>query len=1192
VPGRSHWLAFLLVFLPSSAWGVDGISVTGHWSGENKNLYGGYGAIVRHDIVNSQVVGHTTIYETSTESLKARNPVISPDGTRVAFLRQDGTICVVSINGGAPTCLSSAQSHGEACLDWPAGDWIYYTKGGFSQPSGSKLLHRVNATTGTDEYVLTFKKDDGATDSGTWRFHIANDLRRAAVRPDDTNPHPAGCITAFDLVSDGHLRSDRSIGSVGDYRCSTGMDPGGTYFLEGNQAHDGVVIHRWDDLSPQKTILWANAQSWGPDTWNTGTSHNRNAWSANSEKWFCIHIGFGTRGVRGANQMLINWVDEERIVVTENADNSYQFDCAGDFWVGSSTPQAPQFTQHPQDQTVLAGEEAVFTVQASGSPPPALQWQRDGSDLGGQNSPTLRFAAGPADDGARFRCAASNSAGSATSNEALLTVLSDATPPTITSVTAPGDPNTVWVVFSEALETTGAQAAANYSVNNGISVGAAVQQADPAAVKLTTSALSTGVTYTLTVNNVTDQADPPNRIADDSTFDFTYEDQNLAPVVDAGPDQSARVGEDLFLDGSVTDDGLPGGALAVSWSKVSGPGNVVFSPPDDAQTYASFEAQGDYVVRLTADDGDKNASDDAAITVMPPPSITITRPAGGESFTAGDTEQIQWTTVGVDDVRMGFSADSGQTWMTVAETVDTQSPDWGDYPWPVPNIPTDQAMIQLTVYSDPFNATVSNQFTIAGSGDPQVTLTAPTGGEALDGNTVFDICFDAQDLDMVVLEVTLDGQAWDPIATVGVGDPEWGQFPWTVPNVSTTLARIRVRAPGGTPADTSGAFSIVPEAVEAGPLEVTWLKFSGKLPSSCGAASVQVAGNTFSVADDKTFEAEVEVPAGAARLTFEIQAGDPETEYRRVVEVELKNAVPGLGVSVDEIKSFLDGKSGVLVWVDAGGGLQSLDFRGAAPEVKPLGDQTDCVNPIISPDGTRVVYSQGPANGPKTIFIKSLSGGDPQRIAVGDIGYWNFSGAEENVVYCDWSDKDQNGAGGKTYLQKLVAGTTDLDGDPVEFCDRAMDAGPNADISWLGQVYGNLWAYNAATSTEYPTGKFFLQDATPADHQTCNGSLAPDQTARLMCLVIPHDFIRIFTYDSQSDTFTETSRFTLPSGMAEWEFPEWSTHPDYFTAVLRAPDLKNRLFLARVSTGETVPDLLELTDEGGAVSYSHLYVEP
>ncbi|MFC1654911.1 immunoglobulin domain-containing protein, partial [Myxococcota bacterium] len=774
----------------------------------------------------------------------------------------------------------------------------------------------------------------------------------------------AGCITAFDLVSDGHLRSDRSIGEVGDYRCSTGMDPDGTYFMEGNRGHTGVIIHRWDDMSSQKTIMWADAQSWGPDTWDTGTSHNRNAWSVNSYKWFCIHIGFGTRGVRGANQMLINWVDEERIVVSENADNSYQFDCAGDFWVGASTPQPPQITQHPQDQTVLVGEEAVFSVQATGSPPPTFQWQRDGSDVNGQTNSTLRFNAAGGDDGARFRCVATNSAGSDTSNEALLTVQSDVTPPTIASVSAPGDPNTVWVVFSEPLETNSASADANYGINNGITVSLAEQQADPATVKLTTATLSTGVTYTLTVNNVTDQAAPPNRIADNSTRDFTWEDQNLAPVVSAGPDLSTRVGEDLFLDGSASDDGLPGGALAISWSKVSGPGNVVFSPPDEAQTYAGFDAEGDYVVRLTADDGDKNASDDAAITVMPPPSITITRPAGGESFTAGDTEQIQWTTVGVDDVRMDFSADDGQTWITAAETVDTQSPDWGDYPWTVPNIPTTQARIQLTVYSDPFNATVSNQFTIVGSGNPQVTLTAPIGGETLDGNTIFDICFDAQDIDQVVLEVTLDGAAWDPIATVGVGDPEWGQFPWTVPNVSTTLAQVRVRAPSGNPSSTSDTFTIVPEAVDAGALEVTWLKFKGKLPSAAGdLASVQVAGNTFSVSDDGTFEAEVEVPAGAAKLTFEIQAGDGQTEYRRVVEVELKNAVPGLGVSAEEIKQFLNNQSGVLLWVDAAGRIQMLDFRGADPEVKTLGEQMDCLNPIISPDGTRVVYSQGPANG-------------------------------------------------------------------------------------------------------------------------------------------------------------------------------------------------------------------------------------
>ena len=46
--------------------------------------------------------------------------------------------------------------------------------------------------------------------------------------------------------------------------------------------------------------------------------------------------------------------------------------------------------------------------------------------------------------------------------------------------------------------------------------------ADETTVTLTTSALSTGVTYTLTVNGVRDQASTPNKIASDTTIDFEF----------------------------------------------------------------------------------------------------------------------------------------------------------------------------------------------------------------------------------------------------------------------------------------------------------------------------------------------------------------------------------------------------------------------------------------------------------------------------------------------------------------------------------------------------------------------------------------------------------------------------------------------------------------------------------------------
>jgi hypothetical protein len=45
---------------------------------------------------------------------------------------------------------------------------------------------------------------------------------------------------------------------------------------------------------------------------------------------------------------------------------------------------------------------------------------------------------------------------------------------------------------------------------------------------------------------------------------------NRAPAVDAGPDQAIDLGATASLQGVVTDDGLPSGALTLEWSRVEG----------------------------------------------------------------------------------------------------------------------------------------------------------------------------------------------------------------------------------------------------------------------------------------------------------------------------------------------------------------------------------------------------------------------------------------------------------------------------------------------------------------------------------------------------------------------------------------------------------------------------------------------
>src|SRR5262249_27667849 len=94
-----------------------------------------------------------------------------------------------------------------------------------------------------------------------------------------------------------------------------------------------------------------------------------------------------------------------------------------------TVPQAPVITTQPTNQTVSAGQTATFTAAASGSPSPTVQWQlsTDGgatfSNIAGATAPTLSFTVTlVAQTGNEYRAVFTNSAGSATSSAATLTV--------------------------------------------------------------------------------------------------------------------------------------------------------------------------------------------------------------------------------------------------------------------------------------------------------------------------------------------------------------------------------------------------------------------------------------------------------------------------------------------------------------------------------------------------------------------------------------------------------------------------------------------------------------------------------------------------------------------------------------------------------------------------------------------------
>jgi hypothetical protein len=131
------------------------------------------------------------------------------------------------------------------------------------------------------------------------------------------------------------------------------------------------------------------------------------------------------------------------------------------------TAVAPSITAQPSNATVTVGQTATFTVAAAGTAPLHYQWSRAGNAIAGAtNAGYTTAAATVSDNGATFRAAVTNSAGTVTSNNAILTVTASISSPlTITTSSLPN--GSVQNAYTDALRASGGQTPYAWTVLTG-----------------------------------------------------------------------------------------------------------------------------------------------------------------------------------------------------------------------------------------------------------------------------------------------------------------------------------------------------------------------------------------------------------------------------------------------------------------------------------------------------------------------------------------------------------------------------------------------------------------------------------------------------------------------------------------------------------------------------------------------------
>jgi hypothetical protein len=264
---------------------------------------------------------------------------------------------------------------------------------------------------------------------------------------------------------------------------------------------------------------------------------------------------------------------------------------------------APVITTQPGSQTVNAGNNVTFSVSAAGTAPFTYQWKKDGVSIPGANTASLSLNSVNTASAGSYTVVVSNSAGSATSSAAILTVNELVTDPAITTQPASqtvsaGSSVTFTVVASGTAPLT-------YQWKKN---GVAIPNANTASLALTSVTSADAGSYSVVVSNSAGSATSSAAV-------LTVNALASGPVISSQPvSQTVIAGDSVTFSVTVTGTA----PFSYQWKKA---GAVIPRATGSSFSLNNVQASnaGTYWVTVSNPSGSVTSAS-ATLTVQPAPT--------------------------------------------------------------------------------------------------------------------------------------------------------------------------------------------------------------------------------------------------------------------------------------------------------------------------------------------------------------------------------------------------------------------------------------------------------------------------------------------------------------------------------------------------------------------------------------------